>query len=470
LSRTILVDEFIDEQRLSSFNLRLLIFSFLAMFADGYEINALSLAAPELRSLWHLTSAAFTPALAASSFGILLGAPLLGYVGDRHGRKTAILIGSLICGASTLAAVWAQSLTQIIVLRCITGIGIGGLMPNTIALNAEFSPKRWRATLVVLMFAGITLGGGIPGLVARWLVPQHGWTVLFLIGGLVPLLVAACLWFVLPESIKFLALRGDRRAELEAIARQVRPELTLDEDTHWVVTQVATDRGTGLPQIFGPGLRWITPLLWTCFATALMTNYFLNSWLPLVGTASGLTGPEAGTAASFYSIGGAIGGILMSVLIDRFGFIVVTALFALAAPMIVAIGLTGMAYATLLPLAATAGLGVLGAQFGNNAAAGLLYPTPFRSKGVGWALGFGRFGSILGQSLGGLLIALHLPVRTLFLAAAAPMLVGATAAGILVPLCYRRLGSLTLHDTPQGSAVASQSVVAPAVASGQAAR
>lgn len=465
MSRTILVDDFIDEQKLGWFNLRLLAFSFLAMFADGYEINALSLAAPELRSLWHLAPAAFTPALTASSFGILLGAPLLGYVGDRNGRKSAILIGSLICGASTLCIVWAQSLTQIIALRFVTGIGIGGLMPNTIALNAEFSPRRWRATLVVLMFAGITLGGGVPGLVARWLVPRHGWTILFLVGGLVPLTVAACLWFVLPESIKFLALHGQRQSELIRIARQVRPDLAIDEDSRWLVPRAFAASGTGLPQIFGPGLRWITPLLWACFATALMTNYFLNSWLPLLGTASGLTGPEAGTAASFYSIGGAIGGVFMSVLIDRFGFLVVAALFALAAPMIAAIGFTGMAYSTLLPLAAVSGLGVLGAQFGNNAAAGLLYPTPFRSKGVGWALGFGRFGSILGQSLGGVLIALHLPVRTLFLAAAAPMIVGASAAAVLVPLCYRRLGSLTLHEVPQSAAPGAVA----AVASGQAA-
>jgi AAHS family 4-hydroxybenzoate transporter-like MFS transporter len=451
LSRTITVDSFIDEQRLGWFNLNLLFWSFLAMFADGYDINALSLAAPELSTLWHVAPASFALPLSASNFGILLGAPLLGYVGDRHGRKTAILIASLVCGLSTLGVMAAHNLVHIFALRFITGVGIGGLMPNTIALNSELAPKRRRATLVVLMFAGITLGGGVPGLISRWLVPTHGWTVLFLVGGLVPLVVAACVWFMLPESIKFMALRGGRQRELTATARRIRPELRIEDDVRWEVTRATTSSGAGLTQVFGPGLRWITLLLWVCFATTLMTNYFLNSWLPLLGRASGLTQPQWSAAATMYSIGGTIGGVLMSLLIDRFGFVVIAALFALAVPAIASIGLTAMAYATLLPLAATTGLAVLGAQFGNNAAAGLLYPTAFRSKGAGWALGIGRAGSIVGQLLGGALIAVHLPVRTLFLAASVPMLIGTAAGVLLIPACYRRFGGLTLDDVPRES-------------------
>jgi len=451
LRHTFQVDSFIDEQKLGWFNLNLLLWSFLAMFADGYDINALSLAAPELSTLWNVKPASFALPLSASNFGIFLGAPLLGYVGDRHGRRTAILLASVVCGISTLGVMWAQSLTHVFVLRFITGIGIGGLMPNTIALNSELAPKRRRATLVVLMFAGITLGGGVPGLVSRWLVPGHGWTVLFLIGGLVPLIVAACVSFVLPESIKFLALHGGRQQELIATARRLRPDLAIDEDAQWVMSHTATTGGSGLSQVLGPGLRWITPLLWVCFATTLMTNYFLNSWLPLLGRASGLTQPQWSSAATLYSTGGAVGGVLMSLLIDRFGFVVIAALFALAVPAIAAIGFTGMAYATLLPLAATAGLSVLGAQFGNNAVAGLIYPTAFRSKGVGWALGIGRAGSVVGQLLGGVLIGVHLPVRTLFAAAALPMLVGTAAGVLLIPACYRRFGGLTVDDVPRQS-------------------
>jgi MFS transporter, AAHS family, 4-hydroxybenzoate transporter len=186
--------------------------------------------------------------------------------------------------------------------------------------------------------------------------------------------------------------------------------------------------------LFAPGLRLLTPLLWVCFATALMTNYFLNSWLPLLGSASGLTRERISTAAMLYNVGGAFGGVLMSILMDRFGIVVSAVLFLLAVPAIALVGLTGMSSAALFPLVFVSGLAVLGAQFGNNAAAGMSYPTQFRAKAVGWALAVGRFGSILGQVLGGALIQMHVPPRGLFLGAAAPMLLGAVAAAGLIGL------------------------------------
>jgi MFS transporter, AAHS family, 4-hydroxybenzoate transporter len=230
----------------------------------------------------------------------------------------------------------------------------------------------------------------------------------------------------------------------------MRPDLQLNEDAQFESSIPSSPGGSGLgfKQIFGPGFRWITPLLWVCFMTTLMANYFLNSWMPLLFSNAGLTPGKAALASSLYHIGGTVGGLLISVLLDRFGFVVIAVLFTLAAPAIAAIGGGGMTYGELVPLAAVSGLCVLGAQFGNNAAAGLLYPTQFRSKGVGWALAIGRIGAIVGPLLGGQLIKMHLPMRQLFLAASTPMWVGAIAAIILVRLCYRRLGALRLSDVP----------------------
>jgi AAHS family 4-hydroxybenzoate transporter-like MFS transporter len=346
--------------------------------------------------------------------------------------------------------IWQHGFWVTMALRFCTGIGIGGLMPNTISLNSELSPKRLRATLVVLMFTGITLGSSAPGYITAWLVPIYGWPVLFLVGGAVPLLVAACLYFVLPESVKFLGGRPERRAELLDTARRMRPDLRFDDDAQFesAIVPRPPDRTLGIGEVLGPGFRAITPLLWVCFVTTLMANYFLNSWMPLLFNNAGLAPKQAALASSLYHIGGTVGGLLISVLLDRFGFVVIAALFVCAAPAIDAIGGASMSYAALAPLAAISGLCVLGAQFGNNAAAGLLYPTQFRSKGVGWALGIGRFGAIVGPLLGGQLIKTHLPMRQLFLAASAPMWIGAVAALILVRLCYVRLGRLQLSDVP----------------------
>jgi MFS transporter, AAHS family, 4-hydroxybenzoate transporter len=463
LSQIIQVEDLVDEQRIGWFNVNLLIWSFLAMFADGYDIGALSFAQPVLERLWHVPRAAFGPASSASLFGILLGAPLLGFIGDRYGRKTAIILGSLIYGVSSIAVVGTHNLDQVIALRFITGIGLGGLMPNTIALNSELAPKRLRATLITLMFVGITLGSSAPGLIAYGLMPRYGWTVLFLIGGIVPLVVAACLVRALPESVKFLALRGGRHRQLLATARKMRRDLVLADDAQFVMAPAA-DAGAdvvGIRQLFAGGLAWITPLLWLCFCTALMSNYFLNSFLPLIFRDSGLPAGKAALAATLYHVGGTVGGLLMSVLLDRFGFVVIAALFVAAAPAVWALGIVQTTFLALAPLAAASGFAVLGAQFGNNAAAGLLYPTAVRSKGVGWALGIGRFGAVVGPLLGGVLLGMNLPLRQLFLAAAAPMLVGAVAAVVLVRLCHIRLGGLHLGDVPVSAAPTLRGVDVP---------
>jgi AAHS family 4-hydroxybenzoate transporter-like MFS transporter len=445
--QTIKIEQLIDEQRLGRFNVNLLVWSFLAMFADGYEITAMAFAAPELVRIWGVEAASLGPVFSASLFGIFFGAPLLGYIGDRYGRKTAIVLGCLICGSTTLAMVFATNLQQLFVLRILTGIGIGGLMPNTVSLTSELSPKRFRAMLIVLMFTGITLGGGTPSVVAAWLVPQFGWQVLFLIGGIVPLVIAACIVFLLPESIKFLALREDKREELVGVARKVRPDLSISESAVFEFQQSMPSKGIGFRQIFSNGLQWITPLLWFCFGVTLMANYFLNSWMPVLFVQMGLPAEEAALASGLYHVGGTIGGLLISVLIDRYGFVVIGLLLLLGGPVVAGIGIEALSYPALLALSLAAGICVLGAQFGNNAAAGLLYPTEIRAKAVGWAFSMGRFGSILGPLVGGMLLARSWPLSDLFLAAAVPLVAGAVAAMIMTRMCFLRFKGLQLDDS-----------------------
>ncbi|MEJ0034597.1 MAG: MFS transporter [Gammaproteobacteria bacterium] len=460
--QVIQIESLVDEQKIRWFNIKLLLWSWLAMFADGFDISALSFAVPELVREWGQPGPAFRWAQVASNIGVLVGAPLIGYVGDRFGRRVAIVLGSAIFGTFTLAMSQATSIDQLTVLRFLTGIGIGGLMPNTIALNAELAPHRWRATLVVLMFTGITLGSGTPGAVAGWLVPNFGWKVLFLIGGVVPLVVAACIWFVLPESVKFLAKRPERNAELLKTARTMRPDLRIAADALFIApppagTPVhgamahAPARGIGilgLGEILRGSLRFITPLLWVCFATTLMANFFLNSWIPLILEGNGLSPKEAAFASAGYHVGGTIGGLLVSLLLNRYGYSAIVALFVLAPIAIFSMGLEGNSHAMTALVTCVAGFAVLGVQFGNNACAGLIYPTEARSNGVGWALGIGRIGAIVGPLIGAELIARKMPLSELFAWASTPMAVGAIAAVGVTVLCYSRFRSLKLDERP----------------------
>src|SRR6185312_2658728 len=201
-------------------------------------------------------------------------------------------------------------------------------------------------------------------------------------------------------------------------------------------------------EIFRGGLAAITPLLWMCFVMVLMSNYFLNSWMPLLFQISGLSPKAAALTSSLYHVGGTLGGVLLSVLLDRFGFVAIAVLLGIAVPSIGLIGVPGTGIAALAVASTIAGFGVLGGQFGNNASAGLLYPTAIRSTGVGWAFAIGRFGGISGPLIGGLLLQRHWPTPDLFKAAAVPMAVGAVAAVVLARLCYVRYGGLKLDDTP----------------------
>ena len=446
MSQVLNLEELVDGQKFGRFNINLLVWSFLAMLADGFDLAGLASAAPELARTWHVAPQAFAPALSASLFGILLGAPLLGHAGDRFGRKTLIVTGCVIFSLGTLATVWATNLDQVAALRVLTGIGIGGLMPNAIALNAELAPKRLRATLVVLMFTGITAGAGIPGLIQAWLIPHHGWQVMFWVGGLAPLIVAACLMVTLPESVKFLALKPHRRAQFLTSVRKLRRDLAIADNAQFVVAPAAQGNGLGVKPIFRGGLAWITPLLWVCFASALMANFFLNSWLPLIFEGGGLTAKQSGIAISLYHSGGTIGGLLVSLVLGRFGFTAIALLFLFATLAIAAIGLPGLSYVAMVSAVTLSGFCTLGAQFGNNAASGLLYPTAFRSSGVGWALGIGRFGSIAGPLVGGLLIGMKVPPQQFFILAAVPMVAGLIASAGVAKLCHQRLGGMQLDE------------------------
>jgi len=459
LSQLLQVERLVDEQAIGRFNIRLLVCSFLAMFADGYDIRAMSFAAPSLASEWHLSINVFGPVFSASLIGIFCGAPLMGWIGDRYGRRVAIIGGCFLYGVCTLAMVLGQNLLQMEVLRFITGIGLGGLMPNTIALTSELSPKRWRAKLIVLMFTGITLGSGTPGPVTAWLVPTYGWQVLFIIGGVVTLAVGCGLLLALPESIKFLALHPHRRLELLAVARRLRPDLPIEDDARFEMSTVTRANANPL-EIFRGGLAAITPLLWLCFAMVLMSNYFLNSWMPSLFQVSGLSPKAAALISSLYDIGGTVGGLLISVLLDRFGFVVIAALMAIAVPAIVLMGAPGTSVLALAVASIVSGFGVLGGQFGNNASAGLVYPTAIRSTGVGWAFAIGRFGAIVGPLIGGILLQRHCGNPDLFKAAAGPMAIGAVAAMVLARLTYARYGGLTLDDTPVETAPSTTARVA----------
>lgn len=440
------IDLLVDAQRFSKFSLWLLIWSFLATFTDGYEISALGLAVPHIIREWHVAPSDLGPMLSASLAGMFFGAPLLGLIGDRLGRRPAIAIGCLAYGASTLAIVFASDVGQVTALRFVTGIGMGGVLPNAIALNSELSPRRLRARLIILMFMGITLGGTAPGLIAVGLVPDYGWRTIFTVGGLAALIVGGAAPFVLPESVKFLRTRPDRAAELLATLRRMVPGAALPPVIGAPVT--APEPRVSIAALFANGLAPVTLLLWLCFATTLMANFFLANWLPTLFGQIGIDPQTAALTSTMYHFGATFGGLAMALMLDRIGFLAVGGLLLAAVPAMLGVGLPGLPPVGLGLLVAIAGFCVLGAQFGSNAAAGLIYPTACRSRGLGLAFGVGRVGSVLGPLLGARLIGFKLPLMTMLAAMAGPVLIGAVAALCLAFIGRGRFGGWRLEEIP----------------------
>src|SRR5262249_36986443 len=218
------VSHFLDERGLSGFQIKLLVWSFFIVLIDGYYTAAIAFAAPHLVRAWGITPGSLGPVFSASLFGILFGSAIFGWVGDRYGRKAALIGSNLWFGVFTLAAAFATNLDQMFWLRLFAGIGIGGVIPNGVAVNAESAPRPLGATLAIIAVGCVPVGGAIPGFVAALFVPQHGWEILFLIGGIAPLVIGIAAIFGLPESIKYMAIRESQRGKIEALIAAIRPD------------------------------------------------------------------------------------------------------------------------------------------------------------------------------------------------------------------------------------------------------
>ncbi len=229
------VSRLLDERGLSSFHYNLIFWCVLLSLIDGYDIAAIAFAAPHLVREWGLKPGALGPVFSASLIGILFGSAVFGWVGDRYGRKTALIASNLLFGVFTFAAAWSTNLEQLFWLRLLAGLGIGGVIPNVVAINTESSPRRLRATLALIGVGFVPIGGAIPGVVAATLVPTHGWQILFSIGGIVPIVLALIGLFTLPESIKFMALHESQRAKMEKTIAAINPDFKVPANAKFVI-------------------------------------------------------------------------------------------------------------------------------------------------------------------------------------------------------------------------------------------
>jgi MFS transporter, AAHS family, 4-hydroxybenzoate transporter len=402
-----------------------------AIMFDGFDNQSLGLAAPAIIHGWGISKALLAPVLAMGQGGMMLGTALGGMLGDRLGRKTVLVASALVFGLATLAMAASQGLAMLGALRLLSGIGLGGALPNAAALVSEYTPARARSLAVTAGIVCVPLGGVLGGLVAAWLLPLAGWRVLFALAGVLTLAVAALLVLGLPESARFLFRRhGDGPALRQALARigLTAPQAGFRDD-------VTTAAHGSLGQLFAPGYLFDTIAFWIAFAFCLLAIYAGFNWLPTMLSEAGLGLSLASTGLTAFNLGGVITALAAARAIDRFGsrapMVWLSFVGAGVAALLVLFPL-GPAMPLWLAIAALAVLGgcANGVQTTLYALGAHLYPVHARASGVGLASGIGRIGAISSAFVGAVVLSWLGPAGFYALMIAAMALTGLALAAL----------------------------------------
>ncbi|HEY6256527.1 MAG TPA: MFS transporter [Xanthobacteraceae bacterium] len=426
------VTDILDAQKTGLFHVRIVLLCALMLFLDGIDNQGIAYVAPALTQAWHLSKGALAPVFTAGIVGVATGALLTGPLTDRFGRRPMMLGTVIWFSVLTIAVTQARDLTDLIVLRFLACLGLGGLVPMAVVVASENAPRRVRATMVTLATCGYSIGAASGGLLAAELIPLYGWTSIFWIGGIAPLLLVLVMWVWLPESARLLALRPGNGARIAAILRAVNPALTFPADVQFVNSREQPKAEFRPLQLFTEGRTPVTLILWVIFFLNLTVLNLLNSWLPTLVDTTGVPHDQALRIASTFQLGGMVGVISMGMMADRFGFFrVLPIAFVIGGTAVGLVGSVGTSIYLMVAMIAVAGFCNIGCQLTNAAMAASLYPTDIRGTGVNWAHGVARYGSTIGPILGGFLLDQMWPLQDIFLIFAVPLVLASGCVMVL---------------------------------------
>jgi AAHS family 4-hydroxybenzoate transporter-like MFS transporter len=430
------VSDVIERQRLRWFVVRLILVSWLVTFFDGYDMNVVAFAAPYLQEAYALDTAMLTNVFGSGIAGTFFGGFLFGFLGDRIGRRPTIIAATSLFGALTLLIAMADSYWELLIIRFLNGLALGGALPLVWALSVEYVATRYRATIVTLIMLGYGMGVMAAGPISVALTPMFGWESVFVFGGVASLLSALLLWRALPESLRFLATRPHNDARMARIVRRLAPERTDLEGARFTMSGLENTKRPwwDVRALFQGPLHLITPLLWISYAASSMTTFFFTTWGPLVFEALGFSRETAAYASSMNSLAGAVGALALMRFTDRIGPISVAVMPAVAVPFLLFIGLASVTHAEFLVMMAVLYVFLGGSHYGVISIAGTFYPTTHRALGTGWVAALGKVGSIAAPWIGGWIMASRIPVQYTFaILAIAPALfaLATFAIGIL---------------------------------------
>ncbi|MEX7556250.1 MFS transporter [Pseudomonas monteilii] len=429
------VQSFINQQPLSRYQWRVVLLCFLIVFLDGLDTAAMGFIAPALSQEWGIDRASLGPVMSAALIGMVFGALGSGPLADRFGRKGVLVGAVLVFGGFSLASAYATNVDQLLVLRFLTGLGLGAGMPNATTLLSEYTPERLKSLLVTSMFCGFNLGMAGGGFISAKMIPAYGWHSLLVIGGVLPLLLALVLMVWLPESARFLVVRNRGTDKVRKTLSPIAPQVVAEAGSFTVPEQKAVAARNVFAVIFSGTYGLGTLLPWLTYFMGLVIVYLLTSWLPTLMRDSGASMEQAAFIGALFQFGGVLSAVGVGWAMDRFNPHKVIGIFYLLAGVFAyAVGQSLGNITVLATLVLIAGMCVNGAQSAMPSLAARFYPTQGRATGVSWMLGIGRFGAILGAWSGATLLGLGWnfeQVLTALLVPAALATVGVIVKGLV---------------------------------------
>jgi AAHS family 4-hydroxybenzoate transporter-like MFS transporter len=405
-TKSIGLTEVFDRTSITLYQLRVYILCVCVTLLDGFDMMVIGVALPKISEFLHASPSALGLAVGAGQVGPLAGAMGLGMLADRIGRRRMLMISAFIFGIFTLLTTRVGTVSQLALCRFCSGLGLGGAIPNALALGCEYAPNRSRASFTMLMWSGMPVGSVLAGLVAAWLLPHHGWQSLFWVGGVPPLLVATAVALFLPESLAFLVRAGADQNRIRRIVSRVAPGLGQDPQTQFYAAEEQLP-GVPVKHLFLKGRAFTTLALWALSLLSFYLMWVMLSWSPTLLRRSGASDTQASMAFAYLNLGSVVATLIIGRLMDRlnaFRLLSVAFLFSFITVSIFG-AMANRPFGTVAVLAMVTGLFIFGSNSGLIALATISYPVSIRSSGVGWAYGLGKIGSMFGPAVGGFLLA-----------------------------------------------------------------
>lgn len=434
MANTININTVIDNAKIKPFHWQVLFWCLLVIIFDGYDLVIYGVALPLLMEQWSLTSVQAGMLASSALAGMMVGAMVFGTLADKYGRKKVIMACTAFFSGFTFLGAFAPSPIEFAVLRFLAGLGIGGIMPNLVALTSEYAPKKSRATMVSIMFSGYAIGGIISALLGSFLVKDYGWKIMFYLAG-IPLAGFPLIWKFLPESLTYLVKDG-KQGLAKHIVQKIDPTLNITNDTVLVLGEqnnTAQDSHAKLSTkqqftlLFSEGRAFGTLMVWVTFFMCLLMTYTLSSWLPKLMLSAGYSLGASILFLFALNIGAIIGAIGGGYFVDKFSFKpVIGAMCALAAISISALAINSPAI-VLYTLVGIAGATTIGTSILLYSFLAQYYPLNIRTTGIGCASAVSRIGAIVGPILTGALLQMQLPHAWNFLAIGIPALIATVA-------------------------------------------